>query len=608
MPQEQKQIALQPIVNYPHEMQIGKTYLMTIDLKTPDLQEDWPYEEEEYPVYCFVDSSPSLTHEALGTPAVIIHRFGGTYGPAKFLLRTKNKENEGQIRISLENKYGAALQLLKLDHIRLTIEGTEEQSKEIVIGLEAKGHQERESIETFLIDYPYRGLSPFREEDEAWFFGREAYTAKLFEMVQQQPFIAVIGPSGNGKSSIVYAGLIPILRRQENWLITSFRPGQHPLRSLSKALIPFLYSGDLEQISKTIELSQLFHNEEIILTDVIERILKKDDKALRFLLFIDQFEELYTLCTDEEERHRFLDQILGMQLPFCHLVIALRADFLGKTLVYRLFADALKGSSIVLGPMNREELRCVIAEPAKKAGQCLSEDIVDLLIEESEDHEGALPLLQFALMQIWEGMANGIQPIHTLKQIGGVGGALANEAQYLFDRLSKTEQKIARRAFLEMIGLHEGVEDTRRRILINDLVTPGENLENIHQVLNHFTQARLITLSSDYEGKITAEITHEALIKHWATLKYWIDQNREDLLFFRRLSEAAHLWDAHNRPEGLLWRPPYLDFLRENYQRNPHYMTELEFEFFKQSDYEDRRVITRITKFLKRYMPSRRGR
>ena len=132
MPQEQKQIAIQPVVNYPREMQVGKTYLMTIDLKTPDLQEDWPYAEEEYPVYCFVDSSPSLTHEPLGTPAVIIHRFGGTYGPAQFLLKAKNEETEGQVRISLENKLGVTLRGLELQNIRVKTEIIEEQRERII--------------------------------------------------------------------------------------------------------------------------------------------------------------------------------------------------------------------------------------------------------------------------------------------------------------------------------------------------------------------------------------------------------------------------------------------------------------------------------------------
>ncbi len=157
---------------------------------------------------------------------------------------------------------------------------------------------------------PYRGLFVFREKDEPFFFGRETYTRKLVEAVQEKPLVVVIGASGSGKSSVVYAGLFPKLQHQGKWIITSFRPGNNPFQALAKSLISFLYTDELERLSQTKKLATQLQSSEISLPDVFTRITEKDEHTTKFLLFVDQFEELYTLCRNDLERRRFLDELL----------------------------------------------------------------------------------------------------------------------------------------------------------------------------------------------------------------------------------------------------------------------------------------------------------
>lgn len=452
---------------------------------------------------------------------------------------------------------------------------------------------------------PYRGLSAFREEDEAYFFGREAYTTKILNAMRQSPFTAILGASGSGKSSIVYAGIIPHLRRGEyfqdgretrdfpSWegsgegkcLIIPFRPGEHPFKAISVALLPFL-EPELGEVDRLVEINKLtdaLQVGQLSISDLLERILTKHS-ASHILLFIDQFEEIFSLCDATKERQSFLDKLLecqghskGRKLS---IVITLRSDFLGHCNSHPELSHLIAENEIIIPAMNEKELRRAIADPANIAGQPLSEEVVDLLIAQSAGREGALPLLEFALTRIWEGMTNGVEPAETLKQIGGVGGALANKAQDLFDSLDEAEQQIARRTFLAMIRLGEGTKDTRRIINISDIVAHRDEPEQVRCVLNHFVHpgARLITLASD-----SVEITHEALFDHWDALKSWLDISRDDLRFHRRLADATQHWNTHNRSDGLLWRSPDLELLQQYHQRNEQNMTALQVAFFQKS-------------------------
>jgi DNA-binding beta-propeller fold protein YncE len=231
----------------------------------------------------------------------------------------------------------------------------------------------------------------------------------------------------------------------------------------------------------------------------------------------------------------------------------------------RLFAQ----QGFLVPTMDEEELRQAISQPAEIAGHPLDNATIELLIKDTEGREGALPLLQFALTRIWEGLADGREPAETLKAINGVGGALAGEAQRIYDSLSSVEEKdIARRVFLGLVQLGEGSKDTRRRTEIKKIVSQRDTPEQVKQVIARFSVpgARLITLAANANAE-TAEVTHEALFDHWQQLNDWLDGSRSDIRFQRRLDEATVHWDEQSRPEGNLWRPPDLDLLRRYHQR-----------------------------------------
>ena len=238
------------------------------------------------------------------------------------------------------------------------------------------------------------------------------------------------------------------------------------------------------------------------------------------------------------------------------------------------------------------ELRRAIAEPAARAGRPFDRATVDLLLTETEGHEGALPLLQFALTRVWEGLADGVAPADTLRDLGGVGGALAGEAQRLYDSLSASDQAIARRAFLGLVRLGEGTRDTRRRIAVADLVAYGEDADHVRQVLRLFSRpsARLITFAADVDGTDTAEITHEALFEHWEALQTWLAHSRADLRLHRRVDEATKHWEEQGHPVGSLWSSPDLDLLRAFHQRAGSDMTATQMAFFRASVRKEQRA------------------
>ncbi|NJR38186.1 MAG: hypothetical protein HC781_04215 [Leptolyngbyaceae cyanobacterium CSU_1_4] len=219
--------------------------------------------------------------------------------------------------------------------------------------------------------------------------------------------------------------------------------------------------------------------------------------------------------------------------------------------------------------MNEEELRQIIAKPAELAGHPLDEATIYVLAEDTKGREGALPLLQCALNCIWKGLAKGMTPAQTLDQIGGVGGAMAGEAQEVYDSLKPSEQAIARRLFLGLVQLGEGTKDTRRRVAIDCLISHQDHPEQVKRVIHQFSEpeVRLITCSTPYNGTETAEITHEALFDHWQLLNQWVEQSRSDLRFQRRLEDDAEYWEQNGRPEGCLWRPPELNVLRQHQER-----------------------------------------
>jgi len=473
-----------------------------------------------------------------------------------------------------------------------------------VVILQTSRPLEPEPVAPAIGPNPYQGLSAFTEKDADRFFGREKLTRHLWavfrDLHEPEPgkprllrLLPILGPSGSGKSSVARAGLIPELAHRplpglQTPRVAVLTPGAHPLEALA-GILARVATKDATPVAKTREFvgelrTQGAHEE----FDGLRRIAEALPDIARspLIVLVDQFEEIYSLCDDPSERDSFVHNLLHAatdRAAHVSVILTLRSDFLGQTQWHPALNHAIAERGVIVPAMGEEELRRAIAEPAARAGHPLDEATVDLLISETEGREGALPLLQFTLTRIWEGMAEGVQPAETLRRIGGVGGALAGEAQRLYNKLSDSDKSIARRAFLGLVRLGEGTQDTRRRITVPDIVAHGETPDHVRKVLDLFSRpgARLITLSANPAGTDTAEVTHEALFEHWETLRGWLDSSRDDLRFERRLADAASHWSALGRPDGSLWRPPDLDLLRDFQTRASADMTETQTAFFQ---------------------------
>jgi len=312
---------------------------------------------------------------------------------------------------------------------------------------------------------PYQGLSAFGEEDADFFFGQEKFVSNLVEVTHKQPLLAVVGPSGSGKSSVVYAGLIPQLRTEGNWLIESFRPGKEPFVQLAFALVRQLepVAGETQQLRSAVRLAGDMQQGKITLLQVISRILERNP-GKRLLLVADQFEELYTVCQVQEEQERFADELLtAIAQENITLVLTLRADFYGYVLSYRPLRDALQEyTPQLLSSMKREELQQAIELPAQKLEVQLEPQLTQHILDDVGSEPGNLPLLEFALTRLWEKQQNRELTHQAYEEIGGVKKAIANHAEQVYQKLSETEKKQAQRIFVQLVRPGEGTEDTRR--------------------------------------------------------------------------------------------------------------------------------------------------
>ncbi len=409
---------------------------------------------------------------------------------------------------------------------------------------------------------PYRELFAFREQDAPYFFGREVFiTKQLIDAVRRKPFLAVVGSSGSGKSSVVFAGLIPNLRKEGSWLITSFRPGNRPFHSLAKALISWLepQMSETDRLTEISKQAQRLQSGELALQDVLESIREKST-ATHLLLIADQFEELYTLCREEEVRQRFLAELLTtvhaplqQGMPDVHLLLTLRADFMERALEYRPFADALQNADLKLGPMNSQELQDAIEKPAKKMNVKIEDGLTGHILDDVSQQSGYLPLLQFALALLWAKQQYGKLTLAAYEEIGGVEKALAAHAEEVYAGLTEAEQMRAQRIFVQLVRPGEGTGDTRR------LATSADIGEDNWDLVVRLSNARLVVTGRDgTTGEKTVEVVHEALIRGWQRLRNWIEGDRQFRTWQENLRSALRQWESRGRAADMLLPPVLL--------------------------------------------------
>jgi WD40 repeat protein/class 3 adenylate cyclase len=398
---------------------------------------------------------------------------------------------------------------------------------------------------------PYRGLYAFGESDAAFFFGRGDAVQELEQAVHRRSLVALLGASGSGKSSVVFAGLLPRLRAEGGWLIASFRPDETPLRPLLAtlvALLPERLDGSARG-SETDGLLLATGEGRPVLDDLIARI-HRSSATSRLLVVADQFEQIYTLCQRPDERQRFLDAFLRLtRIDRVVVVLTLRADFLGQALESRTFADALQAADLKLGPMTEDELRAAIENPARKLSVRFEMGLVDRILSDVRGQPGGLPLLEFALTELWGRQRQGRLTHLAYEEIGGVALAIAGYAEDLYRTLSPAERDQVRGVLLQLVRPGEGTEDTRR------IASRAEIRDEHWPAVTRLANARLVvTRHHEDRGEDTAEVVHEALIREWQRLRDWIETDREFLVWRQRLAEAQREWHGRGRDDGFLLR------------------------------------------------------
>ena len=411
---------------------------------------------------------------------------------------------------------------------------------------------------------PYRGLLPFRERDAGLFFGRERFVKELEQKVGRRTatdVVAVIGRSGSGKSSVVYAGLFPALRGEQRasgqsvWRIVDLRPHAAPLHELAYAFDPpKAEPGSIAFRAQLNEAAKLFRERKVTLAELVRYRLRNEPGSTRLLLYVDQWEELYTQAAPREVKsdgdqqraedfEPFIDLVLEAATSSpCTLVLTVRSDFYPDMQTHDGLRVAVQENQVSLGTMNEAELRAVIEGPPKALGARVAPELTERLIRDmgldpatgrgDEYDIGKLPLLEYALEQAW---AKRTGPQIGVAQYAGLEQALEERANALYSRLSAEEQAAAKRLFVSLVTPGEGREDTRARI---DMPDDAAMLSVIQTFAGG--DARLV-VTDEAGGHRSVEVSHEALIRHWDKLRAWVDENRDNLRIRARLRDSIRM-------------------------------------------------------------------
>jgi WD40 repeat protein/DNA-binding SARP family transcriptional activator len=356
---------------------------------------------------------------------------------------------------------------------------------------------------------PFKGLAPFEAADAEFFFGRERLVHELVARLADAPLLAIIGASGSGKSSLIRAGLLPAFEL-DSLLI---RPNELSAAGLRDTLAR-AHAGD------------------------------------RYVIAVDQFEELFDASIPELERRAFVDLIVETTWdPARHatVVLALRADFFGRLASYVELADLVGPNHVLLGPMSVGELRRAIEGPAARTGLDVEPALVDAVVDDVAGEAGALPLLSTALLDLWRERDGPVLALTSYKRTGGVRGAVGRHAEAAFLSLGEDEQAVARRVMLRLVAGGDGRALTRRRVTVDELGSGDD--ERIARVLEALIERRLLVAD---DGRV--ELVHEALLEQWPRLTDWLEDDVQGRQLHEQLTRAAAEWEAARRDPSELYR------------------------------------------------------
>ncbi len=412
-----------------------------------------------------------------------------------------------------------------------------------------------------LDESPYAGLSSFQESDAARFFGRSREIAAAVNRIRDRPIMGVVGPSGVGKSSFVRAGLVPALKASgEQWETLVIRPGRSPLMAIAAMMSPMVSSTSttvVDDLKEQAELARQLAAEPGQMGQVLRARARRANRKI--LLFVDQFEELYTLVPDHAERAAFTACLAGAaddaSAPV-RVVLSLRSDFLDRVGEDpQLMSEVMQGL-FFLTPPGRDGLRDALVQPAEMAGYHFENPVmVEEMLTHLETTPGALPLLQFAATKLWDAKDSTRKLLtqNAYNAMGGIAGALASHADSVLAELSGPSQALARQVFLRLIT----PERTRAIVSLAELAELSPGTGDVQRLVDHLTAARLLVTQTATDGSAqgsTVEVVHESLIHSWPSLKRWLDETQEDSQFVEQLRVATKQWQAKGRDPGTLWR------------------------------------------------------
>ncbi|MCC7422744.1 MAG: SUMF1/EgtB/PvdO family nonheme iron enzyme [Planctomycetaceae bacterium] len=463
---------------------------------------------------------------------------------------------------------------------------------------------------------PYPGLASFEGKDELYFRGRDEHIRRLLEKLSRATitgaagqgvtrFVAVVGASGSGKSSLVRAGVLPRLRGgalpgSADWPVMVFRPAEISVDPVQNLAVAMMNAPGLMPAGTSLGtlVDELRSRDDTLHLHLAAALAGKGADH-RALIVIDQFEEVFTVCSDVDAQRSFLDNILRAAATGggrAIILVTFRADLYSSCALHPRLAQAMSDNQELLGPLTEDHLRDVIEWPARQTDCEIEPGLVDLLVAGMRGQPNALPLLQFTLHELWKRGGGRRLSIENYKRMGELHGALDREAERVFGLLDPVQQRCCETIFLRLIQPGQGHEDTRRRALQHELQGAADDHQAALVVLERFAAARLISSDADSVNSNSAgfiEIAHEALIRGWKRLSGWIDANREALRVRIQLSDAAGEWDSRDRNADLLYHGLRLAEAEDWRRRGATPLTTLEAEFLdasiRERDAESRR-------------------
>lgn len=452
---------------------------------------------------------------------------------------------------------------------------------------------------------PYKGLHAFQVQDADNFYGRSELIVHLIDRLTppahpsaaEERFLAIVGPSGSGKSSVVKAGLIPRIKAgaipgSENWFVAEMTPGSYPLEELEAALLRIVVDPPKDLITP-------LQKDERGLVRLLKRLLPQEaeGEASQLLLVIDQFEELFTLTQNESDRSQFLANLFAAMTE-AHsrlwVVITLRADFYDRPLHLPQLAEWMRQRTEVVLPMKTAELEEAIVKPAANMGVAVEPALVAAVLTDVKEQPGALPMMQYALTEIFERRNGRALTLAVYESIGGITGALAQRADEIYQQLNDDQQEATRQLFLRLVTLGERIgegvlsPDTRRRVRQSELVQldpqDGHPSSLILHPLELYGRYRLLTFDHDPATREpTVEVAHEALLREWPRLQEWLEESRDEVRRQRLLGQAAGQWQEEGKEDSYLLRGGRLEAFAEWAQTTSIALTQLEQEFLQSS-------------------------